>query len=67
MLFQSKKSKDPVSTKQDEKLSEDYLSELDEIMQNINQDILMGKIKLKNNWSAVELKKLKKNFVNIAK
>lgn len=27
----------------------------------------MGKIKLKNNWSAVELKKVKKNFVNIAK
>ena len=36
-------------------------------MQNINADILMGKIKLINNWSAVELKKLKKIFVNIAK
>lgn len=52
---------------QEEKLSEDYLSELDQIMQSINEDVLMGKIKLKNNWSAVELKKVKKNFVNIAK
>lgn len=52
---------------QDEKLSEDYLIELDKLMQETNEDALVGKIKLVNNWSAIELKKLKKNFVNIAK
>ncbi len=31
LLFESKKSKDPVSTKQEEKLSEDYLYRVDEI------------------------------------
>jgi hypothetical protein len=36
-------------------------------MQEINEEILVGKIKLENGWSAVELKKLKKNFVNIAR
>lgn len=36
-------------------------------MQEINEEVLMGKVKLINTWSAVELKKLKKNFVSIAK
>lgn len=36
-------------------------------MQEINEQALMGKIKLINPWSAVELKKLKKNFTSIAK
>ena len=67
LLFQAKKSKDPVSTKQDEKLSEDYLLELDRLMQEINEQALTGKVKLINTWSAVELKKLKKNFTSIAK
>lgn len=31
LLFEAKKSKDPVSTKQEEKLSEDYLYRVDEI------------------------------------
>jgi hypothetical protein len=61
LLFQSKKSKDPVSTKQvpiamlikDEKLPEDYLIELDRLMQEINEQVLLGKVKLANNWSAV--------------
>ena len=36
-------------------------------MQEINEQALTGKVKLINTWSAVELKKLKKNFTNIAK
>lgn len=36
-------------------------------MQEVNEQALLGKVKLMNNWSAVELKKLKKSFTNIAK
>jgi hypothetical protein len=58
-LFEAKKSKDPVSTKQDEKLSEDYLYQVDEICSNICKEACLGNLKLKHNWSALEAKKLK--------
>jgi hypothetical protein len=37
LLFEAKKSKDPVSTKQDEKLSEDYLYRIDEICSEVSR------------------------------
>lgn len=36
-------------------------------MQEINNDVINGKIPMKNHWSALELKKLRKDFTNVAK
>lgn len=36
-------------------------------MQAVNNDVLLGKVKVANNWTAMELKKLKKDFTNIMK
>lgn len=36
-------------------------------MQETNQQVLLGNVKLVNNWSAIELKKIKKDFTNVAK
>ncbi len=36
-------------------------------MQGVNNDVLLGKVKVMNNWTALELKKLKKDFTNIIK
>lgn len=41
LLFQDKKSKDPVSTKQDQKLSGNYIQDLDKILQSILEKILV--------------------------
>lgn len=65
MLFESKKSKDPVSTKQEEKLSEDYLYQVDKICQEIGEEACLGKLKLRNNWTALEVRKVKNDFTGV--
>ena len=41
--------------------------ELDKICQDVCDQAVMAKIQLKNNWSALLLKKVKKDFVGMIK
>ena len=41
--------------------------ELDQICQEVCDQAVMGKMQLKNTWSALQLKKVKKDFVGMIK
>ena len=67
MLFEAKKSKDPVSTKTEEKLPEDYLFQVDKICQEVCEEACYGKLKLNNTWSALQARKVKTDFMSAIK
>lgn len=66
-MFEAKKSKDPISTKSEEKLSEDYLYQVDKICQEVCDEACLGKIKLTHNWTPLQAKKVKNDFVGVVR
>lgn len=67
LLFEAKKSKDPVSTKQEGKLSEDYLYQVDKLCQEVCSEACLGKLKLNNAWTALQTRKIKTDFLGAVK
>ena len=52
-----------MSTRTEEKLSEDYLYQVDKICQEACDEACLGKIKLSHNWTALQTKKVKIDFL----